>query len=305
MENFSADHDRGWKVINERLATTDYYVLVLAGRYGSIDESIGMSWTEREYCRAIELGIPVLAFVRKKSSFSAENADTDDKAKRLQALIDRVASAHLRVEWTTAADLCAKVGAALSNRIASDQSNGSARAGWYRGSQLSALPASVVASEHAYLNGVWVDAAFVRPPKKIKAKGLICFGSRCTFKYNADTGSVTGEGENFTTESRLGKYTATSSKVEPLRLTYTFDWRPRQDEEAILGCGSLNITPPDSYGGYFFADGFPRFGYTGRRLHSGEADPTRAHQVVKQWMDDLVAKGYRFASPTQLGKWFR
>jgi Domain of unknown function (DUF4062) len=40
MENFSAYDDRGWKVINRTLETSDYYVLILAGRYGSSDEAM-------------------------------------------------------------------------------------------------------------------------------------------------------------------------------------------------------------------------------------------------------------------------
>jgi hypothetical protein len=41
----------------------DYYILILAGRYGSIDKADGIGYTEKEYNYAIEKGIPVLSFV--------------------------------------------------------------------------------------------------------------------------------------------------------------------------------------------------------------------------------------------------
>jgi hypothetical protein len=135
MENFSAYDDRGWKVINRTLETTDYYVLILAGRYGSIDSSIGKSWTEREYRRAIELGIPVLAFVREKRHVPGDQVDTDENATRLAALISDVTEGRHREMWTTPDDLRSKVGLALLKTITDDEADENARPGWYRGSQ--------------------------------------------------------------------------------------------------------------------------------------------------------------------------
>ena len=37
METFPAAPDRGWETIRRFIDTSDYYVIVLAGRYGSID----------------------------------------------------------------------------------------------------------------------------------------------------------------------------------------------------------------------------------------------------------------------------
>ena len=145
MENFSAYDDRGWKVINRTLETTDYYVLILAGRYGSIDESIGTSWTEREYRRATELGIPVLAFVREKKCIPGDQVDTDEKAKKLADLISDVGNMRLREMWTTADDLRSKVGMALLKAITEDREDGSARPGWYRGSEAEAATDPITA----------------------------------------------------------------------------------------------------------------------------------------------------------------
>jgi hypothetical protein len=136
MENFSAYDDRGWKVIDRTLQTTDYYVLILAGRYGTIDDALGVSWTEREYQRAIELGIPVLAFIREKKYITGEKLDIDEKAKNLAALVENVSKNRLREIWTTSDDLRARVSSALMKAILEDEADGNPRPGWYRGNQL-------------------------------------------------------------------------------------------------------------------------------------------------------------------------
>ena len=71
MENFPATDDRGWKIIQRTIDRSDYYVLIVAGLYGSLDETGKLSWTEREYDYAKSKGIPVLAFLREDSSITA------------------------------------------------------------------------------------------------------------------------------------------------------------------------------------------------------------------------------------------
>src|SRR4051812_7715785 len=56
MENFSATDERGWRTIQRTIDTSDYYILIIGGRYGTVDESINMSWTEREYRYAKDRG---------------------------------------------------------------------------------------------------------------------------------------------------------------------------------------------------------------------------------------------------------
>ena len=58
MEALASD-DRGWQTIKSAIDRSDYYILLLAGRYGSIDTD-GKSWTEKEYEYAVGRGIPIL-----------------------------------------------------------------------------------------------------------------------------------------------------------------------------------------------------------------------------------------------------
>ena len=67
MEYFPASNDDQWSFIRELIDQCDYYVVVVAGRYGSVDAA-GISFTEREYRYALEKEIPVLGFVHADPS---------------------------------------------------------------------------------------------------------------------------------------------------------------------------------------------------------------------------------------------
>ena len=63
MEYFNAADDSQWDVITSLIDECDYYVLIVAGRYGSIDEVSGKSYTQKEYEYAVKKGVPVISFV--------------------------------------------------------------------------------------------------------------------------------------------------------------------------------------------------------------------------------------------------
>ena len=150
MENFSATDDRGWAIIQRTIDQSDYYVLLLAGRYGTVDLVSGISWTEREYDYARSMNVPVLAFVRDAASTPASlTEDVESLRTRLKDFSKKVRGAHLCETWTTAADLVARVGLALRNTIDDDEESGHPRPGWYRGDQ---VPAWNVSEELARLS---------------------------------------------------------------------------------------------------------------------------------------------------------
>lgn len=62
MELFPAADDDQWTLIKEVIEECDYYIVIVAARYGSTD-SHGMSYTEKEYRYALEQGKPVLGFL--------------------------------------------------------------------------------------------------------------------------------------------------------------------------------------------------------------------------------------------------
>jgi hypothetical protein len=63
MEMFPAANEDQWSLITSVIDDCDYYIVIVGGRYGTIDPASGISYTEREYDYAIEQHKPVLGFV--------------------------------------------------------------------------------------------------------------------------------------------------------------------------------------------------------------------------------------------------
>jgi hypothetical protein len=143
MENFTATTDRGWETICRVIDLSDYYVVILAGLYGSIDDSTGMSWTQREYEYAVQRHVPVLGFIRDEDHITQNKAEQD--APRRQRLLDFKATLrqqHMVQMWTDGDDLARKVVEAIRNHIVDDEDAERARPGWYRGDKIF-LPSNV------------------------------------------------------------------------------------------------------------------------------------------------------------------
>lgn len=81
MEMFSADDAEQWKVIQNTIMQSDYYVLILKHRYGSLTKE-GISFTEKEYDYARKIGIPILPFVISDEASVAGNYVESDPIKR-------------------------------------------------------------------------------------------------------------------------------------------------------------------------------------------------------------------------------
>lgn len=63
MELFAASSQSQWEIIKKWIDESDIYMLILGGRYGSIEQKSGLSYTELEYNYACETGKPLFALV--------------------------------------------------------------------------------------------------------------------------------------------------------------------------------------------------------------------------------------------------
>jgi hypothetical protein len=63
MELFTAGDKSQWEVIQRWISDSDIYMIILGGRYGSIEPSSGLSYTELEYDFAVGSGKPFFAVV--------------------------------------------------------------------------------------------------------------------------------------------------------------------------------------------------------------------------------------------------
>jgi hypothetical protein len=133
MELFPASNEDQWALIKGVIDDSDYYVLVIAGRYGSVSAE-GVSYTEKEFDYAVSAGIPVLAFLHEKpSDIPARKTDENDAARaKLDALREKVKTGRHVKFFTSAEDLQAKVILAVSA-----ETKRNAREGWVRGNQSS------------------------------------------------------------------------------------------------------------------------------------------------------------------------
>ena len=61
MELFPAADEDQWSLIKGVIDDCDYYIVIIAGRYGSLGPD-GISYTEMEYRYAVEKNKPVAAF---------------------------------------------------------------------------------------------------------------------------------------------------------------------------------------------------------------------------------------------------
>jgi len=155
MESFPATDDRGWQTIQRTIDMADYYVLLLAGRYGTVDPTTDLSWTEREYEYAKSKGIPVLAFVRERGSTTADKMEEAAELQdRIASFVKNVRASHLYKEWRQVDDLKGSVVHALTQHIADDEDGGNPRPGWYRGTD---MPSAQIADELARLSAENAD----------------------------------------------------------------------------------------------------------------------------------------------------
>ncbi|WP_075201120.1 DUF4062 domain-containing protein [Serratia marcescens] len=63
MELFTAGDKNQWEIIKRWIDESDIYILILGGRYGSIEKESGLSYTELEYNYALETGKPLFSIV--------------------------------------------------------------------------------------------------------------------------------------------------------------------------------------------------------------------------------------------------
>lgn len=132
MELFSAGDDEQWEVIKESIDTSDYYVLIIAHRYGSIinkGEDAGVSYTEKEYRYAKSKGVPILAFIIDENVpvLRAHVEADNKKSKKLQAFINEVKTGRVVKWWKSKEELAILVMNALNNEIIKGK-----RPGWVR-----------------------------------------------------------------------------------------------------------------------------------------------------------------------------
>lgn len=136
MEMFSAADEEQWEIIKDHIDNSDFYILIIGNRYGSVIEDgsdAGISYTEKEYNYAVDNGVPVLAFIIDKNAHTTmEKIEKNpDSIPKLQSFVKKVSTGRVVEWWMNADDLSVKVMNSLSKQIIRNN-----RPGWVRASSV-------------------------------------------------------------------------------------------------------------------------------------------------------------------------
>jgi hypothetical protein len=131
MELFPASDLSQWELIKRVIMESDYYVVMVAGRYGSMHPDTGISFTEMEYDFALANDVPVLGFIRNDiSNLPVKYAEsTDEGREKLESFRSKVMQRHCNI-YNESAELGGKV---MQSLVTETRIN--PRMGWVRANQ--------------------------------------------------------------------------------------------------------------------------------------------------------------------------
>lgn len=127
MELFPAADDDQWTLIKRLIDDCDYYILIVGGRYGSINAE-GISYTQMEYEYALEKQIPIISFLHKNPE--AISVGKTEKDPTLQTKLDdfkKLAEQKMCRYWETPTELGSIVSRSLVKLIKEKP-----RSGWVK-----------------------------------------------------------------------------------------------------------------------------------------------------------------------------
>lgn len=130
MEYFPAGNAAPFDYIKKQIDGADYYILIVAGKYGSINEETGISYTEMEFNYAVEKKVPIAVLQYKDlKKLPGEKLEIEDVNKRelLDAFRKRSKEGRMATFWEDAKDLRMQVKDAINSMIIE-----SPRTGWIR-----------------------------------------------------------------------------------------------------------------------------------------------------------------------------
>lgn len=118
MEQFPAAPIEAWDYIKLLIDNADYYLLLLAGKYGSIHPDTGKSYTEMEYEYAKEKNVPVIFFTyHDVNKLPFDKCESDPDVRNKLESFRQEASTDLRQTWSTIDELAYKVKYSLDKTI--------------------------------------------------------------------------------------------------------------------------------------------------------------------------------------------
>lgn len=111
MELFNASDKSQWKVIADVINDCDYFVLIVGGKYGTIDEAINKSYTQKEFEYARKKKIQIIAFIRENiDHLPAIKVERDrERIEMLKKFTDEVKKNRMVLFWENESELALKL----------------------------------------------------------------------------------------------------------------------------------------------------------------------------------------------------
>lgn len=136
MELFPAANKKSWEIIKNVINDSDYYLLIIAGKYGSLgkdDSGNKCGFTEMEYDYAKKIGKPIIAFIHKDidNIVSKKVEPTKAGKKRLERFSKKVKlDANVKF-WSNSGELISSIKSSLNELIKTTPTNG-----WIKGNEI-------------------------------------------------------------------------------------------------------------------------------------------------------------------------
>ena len=130
MEQFPSSNLSQWDYIKSMIDMSDYYIVIVAGRYGSIDPKTNISYTELEYDYANQCGIPILTFLHEKpDKIESGKCERNDEGRdKLEQFRNKLKSSGKLVKYySDIGDLSGMVATSINNAF-----QNTPRTGWIR-----------------------------------------------------------------------------------------------------------------------------------------------------------------------------
>ena len=137
MELFPAANETQWELIKRVIDDCDYYILIVAGRYGSLN-SDGVGYTEAEYRYAIDKSKPTIAFLhRDPGKIIADNSEASPEGNAKLKAFRELVQKKLCKYWESSQELGSVVSRSLVQLIKSTPA-----IGWVRANELASQDAT-------------------------------------------------------------------------------------------------------------------------------------------------------------------
>ncbi|MFS7187859.1 DUF4062 domain-containing protein [Serratia proteamaculans] len=131
MELFPAIDLEQFEFIKKVIDDSDYYFIMVAGKYGSISPETGLSYTEMEYDYAVEKGLKIIALIFKDiNQLTRDKTETEPEiARKLELFRQKISTGRLVNFWSNLSELPGFVAISLSQTMTMFPAEGWVRAG--------------------------------------------------------------------------------------------------------------------------------------------------------------------------------